>query len=419
MSSLKITPDQIKLGYAIKLPSGWLKHPFLSSSLTIENAQQIQIIQSLGLDYVYFYPEKSKQIQSDILQCPDDEDINFNCQLSEAQARLQQDKMKRIEQAKAHRRDLQKTEKAFQHSLNQVKSLMKLLGSRPLNAISEADQLIGLLTDNIVNAQSLVLHLMSGSSKEQENLYYHALNVSILSMMLAKNLDYSAENIKIAGIGALFHDVGKLKIPTQILRKTTPLTAPEANLLKLHTRFGTELVSLADNFPLEASVILEQHHEHIDGSGYPKGLSNQQIHPLARLVAVVNAFDNLCHPSDGSKGRSPHHALSHLYRSMKGKLGEQEMKMLIRMMGVYPPGTLVMLNDNRVAMVMSVNSEHLLLPNVMIYDPDVPRLEAPVITLEADKLMISKVIMPSALPEQVVEYLNPRAQVSYYVQGKP
>lgn len=419
MSSLKITPEQIKLGYAIKLPSGWLKHPFLSSSLTIENIQQIHIVQSLGLEYVYFFPEKSKQIQQEILPNSAEVDINFNCQVSEAQAKMQQDKMQRIEQAKIHRRDLQKTEKTFQHSLNQVKSLMKLLGSRPLNAINEAGQLISLLADSIVNAEALVLHLMSGSNKEQEGLYYHALNVSVLSMILAKNLGFNADDIKITGIGALFHDVGKLKVPTQILRKTTPLTAPEANLLKLHTRFGTELVSLAENFPLEAWVILEQHHEYFDGSGYPKGLTAEKIHPLARIVAVVNTFDNLCHPTDISKARSPHHALSHLYRSMKGKLGEQEMKMMIKMMGVYPPGTIVMLSDNRVAMVMSVNSEHLLLPNVMIFDPEVPRLEAPIITLETDKLMISKVISPSALPERIVEYLNPRAQVSYYVQGKP
>lgn len=416
MSSLKITPDQIKLGYAIKLPSGWLKHPFLSSSLTIENLQQIQIIQSLGLSYVYFFPEMSKKIAPSSLPEVVD-DISYNSQISEAQAKMQLDKMRRIEQAKTHRRDLQKTEKTFQHSLNQVKSLMKLLSSRPLNAINEADQLVSMLTDTIVNSQCLVLHLMSDNNTVQDGLHYHALNVSVLSMMLAKNLGLSAENIKISGIGALFHDVGKLKIPSQILRKTTTLTPPEANLLKLHTRFGTELVSLADNFPLEAWVILEQHHEHLDGSGYPKGLSHQQIHPLARLVAVVNTFDNLCYPTDGSKIRSPHHALSHLYRTMKGKLGEQEMKMLIRMMGVYPPGTIVMLSDNRVAMVMSVNSDQLLLPNVMIYDPEVPRLEAPIITLEADKLMISKVILPSALPQRVIEYLNPRAQVSYYVQG--
>jgi putative nucleotidyltransferase with HDIG domain len=419
LSVLKIKPEQIKLGYAIKLPSGWMKHPFLSNNMLIENQQQIHIIKSLGLDYVYFYPEKSKQVTEDITELSESDEIEFNSKMSEAQAKMLNEKMRRIEQAKAHRRDIQKTEKAFNHSLNQVKDLMKQVSSRPLNAITEASQLIGQLVDTIVNAESLILHLVSAGNKEQETLYYHVLNVAIVSMMLARNLGYSADDIRIVGIGALFHDIGKLKIPSQILRKTTALTTPEQNLLKLHTKYGTDLVGLADTFPMEAWPIVEQHHEYLDGSGYPKGLSNQQINKLAHIVAVVNEFDNLCHPADAAKARSPHHALAYLYRSMKGKLDDKTMRVMIKMMGVYPPGTVVMLSDQRVAMVMSVNSDSLLQPNVMIYDPEVPRLEAPVISLDGDVLSISKVLASASLPERVREYLNPRAQVSYYVQGKP
>ncbi|SNY51179.1 HDIG domain-containing protein [Arsukibacterium tuosuense] len=421
MSALKIKPEQVKLGYAIKLPSGWMKHPFLSSNMLIENQQQLHIIKNLGLDYVYFYPEKSKQITEDptATNLSEQEEIEFNSKMSEAQAKMLNEKMRRIEQAKAHRRDIQKTEKAFNHSLSQVRDLMKQVSGRPLNAITEASQLISQLVDTIVNAESLILHLISSGNKDQETLYYHVLNVSIVSMMLARNLGFSAADIKIIGIGALFHDIGKLKIPSQILRKTTPLTAPEQNLLKMHTKYGTDLVGLADTFPLEAWPVIEQHHEYLDGTGYPKGLKNDQINKLAHIVAVVNEFDSLCHPADPTKARSPHHALAYLYRSMKGKLDDTTMRVMIKMMGVYPPGTVVMLSDQRIAMVMSVNSDSLLQPNVMIYEPEVPRLEAPVISLDSDALTISKVLTIASLPERVREYLNPRAQVSYYVQGKP
>jgi HD-GYP domain-containing protein (c-di-GMP phosphodiesterase class II) len=238
-------------------------------------------------------------------------------------------------------------------------------------------------------------------------------------MMLAKSLNLPAAQIKTVGIGALFHDIGKIKIPSQILRKTTELTAPEQNLLKLHTKYGVELTALTDTFPLEAWPIIEQHHEYIDGSGYPNALKEPQIDALAKIVAVVNTFDNLCHPLDISKSRSPHHALSYMYRSMKGKLPDREMKVMIKMMGIYPPGTIVLLSDQRLGIVMSVNSESLLCPNVLVYDADVPRLEAPILTLEPDKLSISKVIKIQSLPQHIAEYLNPRAQVSYHIQGKP
>lgn len=418
MSVLKIKPAELKLGYAVKLPGSWMQHPFLSGDMVIETHQQLQIIRALNLDYVYFYPDKSKKLAQPP-ELSDDELASFNMAANEAQIKLQQEKMQRIEQAKANRRDIQKTEKAFAQSLIQVKALMNKIKGRPLNAIDEAGSLISAMADVLLGADSLILHLISSANKEQEGLYYHALNVATLSMMLAKNLKLSAAEIKAVGMGALFHDIGKLKIPSQILRKTTALTAPEQNLLKLHTNYGVELVGLTDTFPLEAWPIIEQHHELIDGTGYPKGLKEKQIDKLARIVCVVNAFDNLCHPLDISKARSPHHALSYMYRSMKGKLPELEMRVMIKMMGVYPPGTIVQLSDQRIGIVMSVNSDNLLCPNVMVYDADVPRLEAPVLTLDADKVSISKVLKIQHLPQQVAEYLNPRAQVSYHIQGKP
>lgn len=416
LSVLKIKPADLKLGYAIKMPGGWMKHPFLSGSMIIENMQQLQIIRTLDLEYVYFYPSKSKSMEMPE-ELDDDESASFNMAVSEAQVQMQREKMQRIEQAKAHRRDIQRTEKAFAQSLLQVRSLMSKIGSRPLNAIDDAGSLISAMTDVLLNSDSLVLHLISGANKEQEGLYYHSLNVATLSMMLAKNLNLSADQIKAVGMGALFHDIGKLKIPSQILRKPTALTTPEQNLLKLHTKYGLDLVGLTDNFPLEAWPIIEQHHEYIDGSGYPKGLKESSIDKLAKIVAVVNEFDNLCHPLDMSKARSPHHALSYMYRTMKGKLPDLEMKVMIKMMGVYPPGTIVLLSDQRVGIVMSVNSDNLLCPNVLVYDADVPRLEAPILTLEPDKLSISKVVKIQALPQHVAEYLNPRAQVSYHIQG--
>lgn len=414
MSVAKISPQQLKVGFFIQLPLNWMKHPFISNKFKIENYQQIAIIQTLELDYVYFFPEKSS-INQDVEQEPD------AALLAEQSAMLKNDmlaeKNLRIEQAKEQRRQLQKTEKAFAQSMVQVRNVMAKIAGRPLQAIEEASELVNRIADSIISADSLVLHLISQVGKEQENIYYHVLNVSVLSMMLAKNLGHSDEEIKIVGLGALFHDIGKLKIPSQILRKTEVLTAPETNLLKLHTKYGVELMKLTDTFPQQALEIVLQHHEFLDGSGYPSGLTADAIDALAQVVAVVNEFDNLCHPVDPAKGRSPHHAMSVLFKTMKGKLGNAHMSQLIKMMGVYPPGTVVQLSDQRVGLVMSVNSSQLLYPNVLIYDPQIPRLEAPIIALEEGKLAIDKVLKPTALPAEIYAYLNPRAQVSYFVQG--
>lgn len=413
MSVAKISPAQVKIGYFIQIPLNWMKHPFLSNKFKVESHEQIAIIQTLELDFVYFFPEKSTVSLDDT--APAEEPMTQEASLLRYQ--LEREKNERIEQAKEQRRQLQKTEKAFAQSMVQVRNVMSKIGSRPLQAVTEATGLVHQIADTILNADALVLHLISQAGKEQESIYYHVLNVSVLSMMLAKNLGLTAEEVKLVGLGALFHDIGKLKIPSQILRKTEPLSAPEANLLKLHTRYGVELLKLTDAFPQQAWPLVEQHHEYLDGSGYPHGLKDAEIHRLAKIIAVVNEFDNLCHPVDPAKARSPHHAMSFMFKSMKGKLGSTEMAQMIKMMGVYPPGTVVQLSDDRVGLVMSVNSEQLLYPNVMVYDPQIPRLEAPVISLQEGKLSISRVLKPTALPPAVYEYLNPRAQVSYFIQG--
>lgn len=418
MAELKIKPEQIKIGYAIKLPCSWLKHPFMSASLIVENSQQIAIILSLKLDFVFFYPEKSqlKPVKA-VSEPATEKNEATEQQIDEATARLRQEKQQRIQAATAHRAAIQRTEKAFQTALADVKNTMQTLMSRPLNAIEDAKGIIKNMSDTILGADSLIIHLMSNGKKEEQNFYFHSLNVSVLSMLLAEKLNYTVEEVELVGIGALFHDIGKVKVPSQILRKKTPLTAPETNLLKMHPRYGVDLVNLTEQFPAAAKIIIEQHHEYADGSGYPLGLTASAIDKLSALVCVVNEFDNLCHPIDPSKARSPHHALSFMFSHMKGKFDPDILASFIKLMGIYPPGTVVHLSDGNIGIVMSANKDDLTKPEVLVYNPEIPRLEAPVHQLTAD-FKITKVAVLAELALDVLQYLNPRAQTNFYFDAK-
>ena len=389
----------------------------MSSKLTIENVHQIRIIQSLKLDFVYYYPEQSLAAAPSSSPT-NDEILRQIDEAAEYRAQLQQQKSARIEASKARRRSIQKTEKAFSQSFNQLHALMKKLSSQPVTAIEEATELAARMAEDIVKPDALSMHMIATAQKDQENLYYHALNVSTISMVLAKNLGLSESQVRLVGFAALFHDIGKLRLPSQIMRKKEPLTKPEQNLLNLHTQYGAELAEKLEDFPPEAIPVLFQHHEYMDGSGFPKGLKGDAIDPLARIVMVVNTFDNLCHPGPGLATRSPHTALAYMYKKMRAQLPEAELKLLIKQMGVYPPGTLVMLSDERIGMVITVNSDALLQPDIMVYEADIPRLEAPILSLADGDIAISRVLKPQQLPSQVLEYLNPCAQISYHVQGK-
>ncbi|MGL4750920.1 MAG: HD-GYP domain-containing protein, partial [Aeromonadaceae bacterium] len=210
------------------------------------------------------------------------------------------------------------------------------------------------------------------------------------------------------------HDIGMLRVPTPILRKTEPLTKPEINLLKQHPRYGLELLELTKDCPAEAKGVVLRHQERLDGSGYPDGLKGDQIDKLTQLVSVVDEYDELCHPQDQSKARVPHAVLSYMFKNRTKQLNKDYIGLLVKQLGIYPPGSVVQLSNGQVGLVMSVNSKRLLYPSVLIYDPAIPRQEAAVIDLEDVGLTIGKVLAPTRLPAPVFEYLNPRTRISFY-----
>ncbi len=412
MASIKITVDRIQPGLHVRLPLKWNEHPFLFNSFKIKNQEQVEMIRHLGVKFVYLNLGQSDTNPLPANQEKSDNDAQSTKLDAEAQ-KLWQEKQKRIEKLSAYRRRVIQTEKEFERSLARMRSVMTKIRNRPIDAVDEAKLLIDDIVDKLLSEDNVTLHLMNGKS-EFEDIYFHSLNVSVIAMMIGKAKGYKAEKLKELSFAALFHDMGKIKIPTAILRKQTALTGPEENYLKLHTKYGAELASNIKDFPESAKRVINQHHELNDGSGYPDGLKEDQIDELAKVIAVANAFDNLCHHNIPSEQKIPYSALSHLYKNCKHHYSSDNLSILIKFMGVFPPGTVVQLSNNMVGLVISVNASSLLYPNVLVYDPTVPRTQAPIIDLADKDLKIVNAIHPSKLPEKVSEYLNPRSRISYF-----
>ncbi|MGY3570803.1 HD-GYP domain-containing protein [Vibrio sp. SCSIO 43135] len=413
MASIKITVDRIQPGLHIRLPVKWNEHPFLFNSFKVKDQEQIQLIKHLGIKHVYINPN-----QSDTQPLPPDHDKGTSESEEEVVIDIEAQKMwdekqRRIEELSAYRRRVIQCEKEFERSLARMRAVMNKIRNRPEKAVDEAAALIDDIVDKLLGDNSVTLHLMNGKS-EFEDIYFHSLNVSVIAMMIAKAKDYEAQKIKDIAFAALFHDMGKIKVPAAIVRKQTPLTDPEKNYLKLHTKYGLDLANNMESFPDAAKLVIEQHHELNDGSGYPNGLKEDKINDLAKVVAVANAFDNLCHPAIPSEQKIPYIALSHLYKNCKHLYDNDNLNILIKFMGVYPPGTVVQLSNEMVGLVISVNAKNILFPNVLIYDPSVPRTQAPIIDLADKELKIVNAILPNKLPDKVREYLNPRSRISYF-----
>ncbi|WP_447400350.1 HD-GYP domain-containing protein [Vibrio harveyi] len=411
MAAIKLTVDRIQPGLHIRLPLKWNDHPFLLNSFKIKDQEQVEMIRHLGVKFVYFNPEQSDASPLPANQ-PQVEVTQDNTLDLEAQ-KLWKEKQKRIEKLSAYRRRVIQCEKEFERSLARMRSVMTKIRNRPVDAVGEAQQLIDDIVDKLMCDDNVTLHLMNGKN-EFEDIYFHSLNVAVIAMMIGRAKGYSAEQLKSLSFAALFHDMGKIKIPTAILRKQVPLTEPESNYLKLHTKYGLDMANQIEDFPDSAKTVIAQHHELRDGSGYPEGLKGDEIDELAQVIIVANAFDNLCHTSIAAEQKIPYTALSHLYKNCKHLYKEENLNILIKFMGVFPPGTVVQLSNNMVGLVISVNASHLLFPNVLVYDPAVPRTQAPIIDLASKDIKIVNAIHPSKLPEKIKEYLNPRSRISYF-----
>jgi len=415
MKGIKVSVEQLQPGIFIQLPLKWFQHPFVLNNFKIKSTDQIRIIKKLGVKHVIAFPTKSdnKPLTAS--------EINLKTEVTstdiiELKDELTALKELRVEKLKQFRRNINRTEKNFKRSMLHVRTVMKDIRSRPVQAIDQASQLIDEISEQLLSKGDIVLHLMS-ESKEDENLYYHSLNVAILAMLIGKKKGLSKDSLTTLGMAALFHDIGKLKVPTQILRKTVPLTNPEENFLKLHPQYSIELLDLADDFDKKAKRIIEQHHELYDGSGYPNKLKGHQLDPLANILSVVNSYDNLCHPSDTKKAKTPYSALSHLFKRDKHKYEPHSLGLLVKLLGIYPPGTVVELDTGQIGLVISVNLSKLLFPNVLIYDPLIPKEQAVIIDLdEADELKVARALNLNQISKEVYEYLSPRSRVSYFIE---
>ncbi|NRF28080.1 HD-GYP domain-containing protein [Vibrio coralliilyticus] len=413
MASIKITVDRLQPGLHIRLPVKWNEHPFLFNSFKIKDEEQIRLIRHLGIKHVFMNPN-----QSDTQPLPPSTEAEKKDDTSaeeidlEAQ-KLWKEKQDRIEKLSAYRRRVINCEKEFERSLSRMRAVMNKIRNRPEQAVDEAAQLVDDIVDKLLSDDHVTLHLMNGKS-EFEDIYFHCLNVSVIAMMIAQAKKLEAQKIKEVAFAALFHDMGKVKVPSAIVRKQTPLSEPEKNYLKLHTKYGLDIANNMESFPESARTVIAQHHELNDGSGYPEGLKGEQIDELTQIISVANAYDNLCHSNVPSEQKIPYVALSHLYKNCKNLYNNENLNILIKFMGIYPPGTVVQLSNDMVGLVISVNARNILFPNVLIYDPSVPRTQAPIIDLAEKEIKIVNAILPNKLPDKVREYLNPRSRISYF-----
>ena len=205
-------------------------------------------------------------------------------------------------------------------------------------------------------------------------------------------------------------------MPARLRHREDNFSPSEVRVYEEHVELGL-VQARRMGLSAGATAVLAQHHEHADSTGFPNHLNSDRMTMAARIVALVNRYDNLCNPHLLARALTPHESLSLLFAQGRSKYDTSILGAFIKMMGVYPPGSTVQLTDDRYGLVVAVNSARPLKPQVLVYDAGTPRDEALVLDLEtAPGLGIRRSIKPQQLPPTAAEYLAPSPRVAYFFE---
>lgn len=411
---------QLQIGMFIELDLGWMSHPFPKGSFKITSDKQIKVIQGLGLKNVRYFPGKSdladgsevlEAIESGLAACANEE-------VALPQHIVAEDELLRKKQnsdsLRAQQRDMALCERRFAAAIREHKLIVAQINTKPQEAMTLCLEVVNAFVSEMLMEGESAIRLLSDGMGDKASM--HPVNVTIVSLLLGKSLGLQHSEMVDLGIAAFLHDIGKSQLPDRVRWLEENFSTAEYKLYQEHVTQG---IVLGKSMSLTSGALqaIAQHHELVDGSGFPARVKGDSISMPAKILALVNRYENLCNPSRPAAAITPHEALSLIFAQLKTRFDSVVLSAFIRMMGVYPPGSVVQLVDERYALVVSVNSSRPLKPRVVVHDPGVSKHEALILDLEqAPNIGIRRSLKPTSLPRDAMEYLSPRQRICYFFE---
>jgi putative nucleotidyltransferase with HDIG domain len=371
-----IEVSRLQPGMYVVLDLGWRRHPFPLNSFTLRSAEQIETLRSLGLEKIRYSPERSSVPPLPPSAAPAPVQTGPVTPARPAPAAqpepvatvspvvtMQLDDP--VEQQQVRLRQLEQRQRvaAQQHQL-----LLKQMGPAPEQAARACETLTDELLGWLPAQGEVALRLLGPGSGDQPS--GHEISVAALCLILGRDCGMSSAQLRLLIQAALLHDAGKQRVPSFLHEDHGQLTEFERQSYRQHVSFGVDLAKRMGQ-PREVVEAIAQHHERADGSGFPQQLELGGMSPLGRVLALCNRYHNLVCPLHAEVGLTPHRALQRMFREERDHFDPGLLARFVKLMGVYPPGTLVELTDHRMAIVVASQPGNALAPRVQIVDlPD-------------------------------------------------
>lgn len=423
LQTLEVAVGDLRPGLYVQLMLSWIDHPFPSNRFLLKNAAQVQLLRELGLSHVTVVPQRcdpaalaallarpattapAARPAAPAMPPPEPPPVAPENGLVAARQRHR-------ELLQAQQASLARSQRLHGKAVQAWQGVVREALREPALAAEAAQDLSTQLLEELQGGEDTTIRVLSeaaGTGPVQ-----HAINVGVLSLMLARSVGIGGDELRQVATGALLHDIGKLLLPDMLRNVASEPSALAVRACREHVTQGIRL-GMTMGLPAVALRIIAQHHERRDGSGLPHGLAGENICLPARVVAIADHYDRLCNPRHGGTGHTPHEAQAMMYAQQRDSLDERLLSAFIRMIGVYPPGSVVELSDGRLALVVSTHPQQPLKPCVLVHDTAIPREEALLVDLlRTPALGIRRSLHPQHLSRATLDYLSPAQRLHYY-----
>jgi len=353
----KVDVTDLEIGmYVSELDRDWLDSPFLIQGFLLKDDEQIEEIRNL-CKYVYV----------DILQ-------------SRVAVKEKPAAISTGARAKAHKLSFDKQtpppEVPFQQEIQVAKQIHTRLKSVIDGLYQSAahdkklniDQVRTIVEEvvNSINRNEYALGWMTQLKNKDEYTAIHSMNVCILSVELGRHVGLGQDELNLLGMCGLMHDIGKIRVPNEILNKPGDLTEAELKIMKTHADIGASLLENTPGTPREVFNTAFSHHERLDGGGYPRRIPGEEIDAFTRIVMVADMYDAITSDRVYRPGAPSSKAMSVLYEKSGTQLDPDLVQAFIQCIGVYPVGTLVEVDTGEVGIVITIDARHRMNPSLLV-----------------------------------------------------
>ena len=355
----KIEVGRLCIGmYVVELDRPWLDSPFLFQGFPIRTQDELEQLRTC-CEFVYIDREQSIEWQvPDAHGTVGTKPVRFATQGINRQS----------PRSKIEYHDKQGFSQTLPEAIMLYSAAKDYIGNvledvRLGNSIDTggARALADRLAENIVKNENAMVWLTQLKNRD-EYTSMHSLNVCVLSLLFGRFLGLKEEELCPLGLGALLHDVGKMRVPAHILNKPGRLDPQESRLMRRHPELGHALLKKHSDLHPAVLEIALSHHERFDGSGYPRGLKGKGLNHYALIVSIIDFYDAVTSDRAYHMGISPHEALNMIYATASKSFPRELIESFIQCLGIYPIGSLVELESGEVGVVMTVNRQRRLNP---------------------------------------------------------